>query len=298
MRSAATLREWTRGFYTSHRTRAATLGFFEGEEEGAEGTAADPTQTEGEQPSGTGTGSGQLQKKPGDKGSSQGSGQGSRGKLFTQDELNSHMKKEREKYQATLEKLQREGLTPEMKQDLESKIQELQDQGKTAEQLAKEAQDRINKDWEKKYKKSTEEGAHWKNQYEAYRTQTEIMKAAHDEEAFNPSQIYEIIRASSRLQEVIGPDGKGTGEYVTRVKMKGQDEDGKPVELDLDPTAAIKRMKEMEVHYNLFRSGKSNGVGSYNAGGGSGQSGPPKDMAKYAEWRKKHGAAALRGTKS
>jgi hypothetical protein len=219
------------------------------------------------------------------------------GKLFTQDEVNRMIKndkdksrRERDDYLNELTKLRDQGITGENLDALNKRIEQLTNEGKTKEQLAKEAADKSNKAWQKKLSDAEAIGAKWKGEYETYRKQTEIFSAATANKAYNPEQVYQIIRGSTSLVDETTEDGKPTGKLVARVKLTDVDKDGKPVDLDLSVSEAVKRMTEMPVHANLFASAASGGLGGGNHNrNGSGGNTIPTDMEAYMKCRGKGG---------
>lgn len=229
------------------------------------------------------------------KKTAEGVGDGSR--RYTQDEVNRMVKadkdkakKERDQYLQDLEALKAQGLTPENLDSLNARIETLQNEGKTKDQLAAEERGKLEKKLNGEITKRDGETKLWRGKYETYRSQTEILTAAAAAKAHNPTQVYQILRPDTFMVEETGADGKPTGEFVPRVKFKDADDKGQPVTLDLTVADAIKRMTEMEIHQNLFDSGGSSGLGGRNNGrtGGTGNTAIPTDTKSFMEARKKN----------
>lgn len=200
-------------------------------------------------------------------------------------------KRERDQLQQELQALRDQGLTTDNLEQLNQRIEQLQNEGKTKEQLAIEEKGKLEKRLNGEIQKKENESKLWKSRYEGYRSKSEIFAAASrpESKAFNPEQIYQILRNDIIMVDELGQDGKPTGEVVPRVKMRAKGEDGTEQLLELSVPDALKRMTDMEIHANLFESGASNGVGGYNTGRtkGSGNTAVPTDTAAYMAARKK-----------
>lgn len=218
-------------------------------------------------------------------------------KTFTQEQVNAMMKadkdrakKERDQLIQELQNYKDNGLTTENLSSLQARIDELQNEGKSKETLAKEAQDKLVKTHQKEKESLLSENKKWKNQYESYRLKTEIVTAAANKKARNPTQVEAILGPLSYFREDMGEDKKPTGTYTPRIKMTERDKDGTEVQLDLTVTEAVERLSQSEEHMNLFDSGASGGMGGYN---GSNPNKRPSDTSNlpmsdyYAERRKR-----------
>lgn len=197
-------------------------------------------------------------------------------------------KRERDQYLQDLEAFKAQGLTPENLDSLEKRIETLQNEGKTKEQLASEERGKLEKKFKGELEKEQQSSKLWRENYEKFRTQTEILTAASVHKAFNNDQVYQFLRPNTVMVEKVGEDGKPTGEYIPRVKFQDE-KDGQAVVLDLSVDDAVKRMTEMEKHANLFQSGVSSGLGGHNNGrsGATGTTTIPTDTKAYMELRKK-----------
>lgn len=223
-------------------------------------------------------------------------GKGQESRKFSQEEVNGFIAKDRDKIRKEnarllddLKKLREEGLTPEVKSELENRIQQLEDAGKTQEQLKAEEIDRVNKKWEKEHAKEKQRGDNALKMYSDYRTRTEILenstskKLLGEKTARNPNQIVELLMPKTYMAERLDDQGKPTGELIPRVKLPDI-KDGKPTTLDLTVTEAVKRMSEMEDHGNLFNSGVNGGLGGGNNSSKS-EGGPPTDTNAFmGQW--------------
>lgn len=216
-------------------------------------------------------------------------------KTFTQEDVNrmikadkDRAKKENEQLMNQLRSLQEQGLTPENMGALQSRIDELENFGKSQEQLAKEAQTKLQKKYDAELKTARDGETHWKSSYENYRLDTEIKTAARDKKARNADQVHAILRGKSVLRPILDESKKPTGQYDTRVIWNEKGENGEDVSLELSVTDAVARMFDSPDHANLFESGSVGGIGGYqNASGTKGKQKDPGEMTmdEYNAWR-------------
>lgn len=261
---------------------------------------------EGEGDGGGGEGGGDGGGEGGGTGTGVGTGTGTKpkagdtnpatGRRFTQDEVNTIIKKdkdstkkERDQLKQELERLKEQGLTTENLEALQTRIDQLANEGKTKEEQAKDALANRDKEWSKKLDITTTEAKKWRTDYEKFRGKSEIMEAASKYKADNPAQIYKLLSTDVKYVEKLDGNGKSTGEWIPKVSMEVT-KDGETKTLELSPDEAVKQMTEMDEHHNLFNSGASAGLGGSNNGGskGSGSTAVPRTMNGYMAARKKN----------
>lgn len=215
-------------------------------------------------------------------------------KTFNQEEVNRFLSEDRRKYQKGRDELikQLQGLrenaqlTQSEKDSLEARIEQLQNESLTNQELAKKDKEKILKENEKREKALTTERDSWRDRYAREKIQRDLTDAAITYKAMNPIQIVNQLRPNTKLVEEL-KDGRPTGEWVAKVTFQDKDEKGEPLTLELTVTEAVKRMSEMSEHWNLFDSGARSGLGSFNQANGSSLGDkPPTDPAKFREWRK------------
>lgn len=178
---------------------------------------------------------------------------------------------------------------------LEGRIESLKAEYSTKEELQKKDTDKKIKELQAKVDASAKETTQWREKFIEDRIRSGIITSAVEHKAFDPEQIYAIVRPKTRLVDIIGEDNKPTGEYVPRAKIEGKGQDGVPTTLDLAISDAIKVMSEMPEKYgNLFNSGSNGGLGALSSSSrrGNVNGGPPEDPAAYMEWRKKRGMSS------
>lgn len=222
-------------------------------------------------------------------------------KTFTQEELNNILSKERRAYEdktkqtiTQLEELKKgKSLSDDDKNKLTKRIESLNDELLTKEQLATKERDKLRKSHEEEKTKIVTERDTWQQRYRTAEISRAISDAATKEDAFDSAQIAALLVPNASLVEELDNEGTVTGNYVPKVKFKDVDKDGKPVTLDLTIPEAVKRMKETPEKFgNLFKSTANGGLGM-NPGVANKTQGDLKNMnpAQWREYRKKSGLA-------
>ncbi len=221
------------------------------------------------------------------------------GKVFNQEEVNRLLAEDRRKSQKNREEMINQlttlrdsvNLSEEEKQGLAKRIEQLQNETLSVQELAKKEKEKIVKEFDREKSKIVSERDSWKTLYSEEKIVREIQDAAIDNKAISAVQIVNFLRPNTRLVEEL-KDGRPTGKWVTRTTFYDKDEKGEPLTLELSVTEAVKRMSEMTEHWNLFNSGANGGLGSFNLagvnpGGFRGRK-PPKDPIEYKKWREEN----------
>ena len=217
-----------------------------------------------------------------------------------QDYFNKKINEEKKKWQAQQEKTIREleklkqssTITAKEKEALQSRIDEMQAQFLSKEELLKKEKEKLAKEHMNTVQSLSSERDTWRTRFETSSVSRALLDAAHTHDAFNPEQIVAMLEKHARLVEEVDQDGKGTGVFIPRVRLTDFDQEGKPVTLDLTAEQAVKRMKDTPDKYgNLFKSGVAGGVGGNGSANGS--RGKNVDFSKmspeeYMKWRKDH----------
>lgn len=217
-------------------------------------------------------------------------------KLFTQDEVNTIMadnkrslQKKNQELIAQLEQTKKAGnLSTEERSKLNERIDALENEMLTKEELAKKEQDKLVRTHKKQVDELASELDNWKNRFTQSTITRSITDAAVKSNAFHPSQIVAIIQPTTRLVEDVDSEGQPTGELIPKVKFSTTDKDGKPVQLDVTVEEAVKQMKDMDEYLNLFKGDGTAGLGAGNTGGGKKPDvrALASDPAKYRQARK------------
>lgn len=208
--------------------------------------------------------------------------------MLTQEQFNKALAEDRRKHQAKYEKLEQthaallenKNLTDQQRKELETSLEDLRSQFQTKEQQAETERVKLVERHSNEVKKLTEERDQWQQSYTNMVISNSLITAASEAEAWNPTQIEAILRPQTRLADELGEDGKKTGRLIPRVKMMGNDKDGKTVELDLSVGDAVKLMRETPEKFgNLFKSTANSGLGANPTG----KPGTQPDLAKIAQ---------------
>jgi len=204
---------------------------------------------------------------------------------FTQDQVNTFLAEEKRKHQKTQQALATEleglkknaSLTAEEKKVLEKRIEELQNQYMTAEEKARHASEKVQKQTTEQLEALTKERDTWQRLHSQLLIDTQIIKSATENKAYYSEQIAALLRPVTKLVENLDEEGKPNGEYTPKVMFADKDKNDKPIILELTIPEAVKRMTELDQFGNLFEGSKKGGVG------GSGNVSAQKiDIAKIA----------------
>lgn len=215
---------------------------------------------------------------------------------FSQDDVNRMMAQARREGQAALQKAMDEvnalsakvQLTSGERSELEARIETLNNQLLTKDELQKKEAAKAAKKYQDEIQALTADLDSWKHKYENATIIRALSDAAEKNQAYRTSQIIAILRDKTRLVEDLDQDGKPTGEMIPQVSFQDVDGNGNPVSLTLSPSEAVKRMQEMEEFANLF---VTDGVGGFGGRSKPGTKKPnladvAKDAAAYREARK------------
>lgn len=205
-------------------------------------------------------------------------------KTFTQDQVNKllaadkrKLREQNQKLAESLKELQGKiGTTAEEKEELQERIEQLENSHKSESQLQKEKAEKESKKTQALVEDLRTRGDKWKGRFTSQLVDTALLSAAQEQEAYNPSQVVDLLRGKTVVEEV-EDGGKKTGQFRTIVNLEAKDDNGGPVILKLTPSDALARMKEnQDLFGNLFKSGVKKGIG----GSGSGDSGSKNQVAE------------------
>jgi hypothetical protein len=220
-------------------------------------------------------------------------------KTFTQDEVNKMMAENRRNLQKAhedtvkqLEEIRNNAkLTVQEKEDLDVRIQTLQQQHLTEQQKLALELDTT----KKKYKTDTEalsgEAKKWQSQFQSTLATTAILEGSAKHQAASAKQMIALLGSKVKVVEEVDEAGKPTGRYVPKLPMTVIDpKTKKPVDVELDVIEAIGQLRTDPEYANLFLVDGKPGLGGNNAnlGGGNGSTPDFSKMspADYKVWRK------------
>jgi hypothetical protein len=189
-----------------------------------------------------------------------------------QERVNKILAKEKREHQAKFEKL--EASLTQLAEDKNLSEQDKEKIAKDAEDLRKQLRTRETqaevdrKNTEAKYKNELEEtkaaAEKWESMFKQSTVQRELLDAAAQGDAYEPSQIVQLLQPQTELKE---EDGR----FKVMINFQDVDEKtGDPIETLRTPTEAVARMKELKRSRNLFNSGVVGGIGGDNVGGSEG----------------------------
>ena len=218
-----------------------------------------------------------------------------KGKSFSQDEVNAIVARERsaDKERNTQLVQQLESLrstsqmTEESKKALETRIEELQTQFMTKEEIAARDKKKLETELSAARDSAINEGKLWRTRFEKSMVERSILDEAIKNDSFAPNQIVELLSTKSKVVEATSTDNKPTGKFEVRIAFDDTDKDNKPVTLDFTAADAVKRMKELPERFgNLFKSGVRGGLGGNNLQGADGNLKIESILKNPEEYRK------------
>ena len=190
-------------------------------------------------------------------------------KTFTQDEINKILAQEKRKHQNVTQKALNEvealrkksSLTEKERHELDDRVEQLRTSLLTEQEKAKREADKLRRQHRERVTGLESERDTWKTRFTDSTIERSITDAAATNNAFNPKQIVAILGRDTRLVEDLDDQGVPTGTLVPKVRFKDKDKEDKSVVLELSPSEAIKRMKEIPEFLNLFKVEGTGGVG-------------------------------------
>jgi hypothetical protein len=153
-------------------------------------------------------------------------------------------------------------LTAAEKEKLAERIEQLQSEYMTKEQLAAKEAAKLSKKFETEIEALKAENALWKNQFIDTTVNREITEAAIKHNAFNPQQVIAILKPQTNMVEEVDETGEKTGRLVPKVKLPTIDpKTKKPVTLELSIADAVAQIAEQDEYLNLFKDKGTTGPG-------------------------------------
>ncbi len=192
---------------------------------------------------------------------------------IVQERLAKDRRKNEEKFK-NLEKthqdlLANKAISDEDKAGLEESLEDLRRQHRTKEEQAKHEKRQLQDTYENELKEARDSASHWENQHKSFLVEKSLLEAAIAHEAYDPTQVFDIIGKFTKLVDAVDESGKQTGKLIPMVDLPDVDADtGKPIITQSAPMEAVERMTKMQKHKNLFKSNIVSGVGGNSTTGG------------------------------
>lgn len=183
------------------------------------------------------------------------------------------------------------GTTEQQKNELQNRINELNRQFLSKEELAKQEADRAAKEFQQQLNQHKTEAEKWQKMFYESTITRSLMDGAAEFEAFNANQIVDLLKNKTKLVHEKDVDGNETGNMIPRIQLQESDSDGKPMLLDLTVKEALQKMRNTPDRYgNLFKSTLAGGLGQGgNQGAGKKKVDPAKmTTQEWMEFRKKN----------
>jgi hypothetical protein len=190
-----------------------------------------------------------------------------------QERVNKILAKEKREHQAKFEKLEAslsaiaEGkdLTEQEKMKLAKEAEDLRKQLRTKETQAEVDRKAAEARYKNELEATKAAAEKWEGMFKKSTVQRELLDAAVAGEAYEPSQIVDLLLPHTELKE--GEDGR----FKVQINFQDVDEkSGESIETLRTPAEAVNRMKELKRSKNLFTSGVVGGIGGDNVAGKTG----------------------------
>lgn len=218
-----------------------------------------------------------------------GAGGGDSNKTFTQDELNSIVKREKaklegkykEQTQKQLDEINKirdaKDLTEAQRKKLDDRAAALEAELMTEREKAESEKKRSQTKHQQELDNIQVESKQWRGLYEKERKDTAIMSAASKHKAFNPDQLLALVSPLTHVVQRKNDKGELIPNSFETVVQTAIEENGKFVEKQLPVEKYVEYLKGKKEYANLFVSERPGGTG-YRPGSGDG-SGNTKDMS-------------------
>lgn len=218
----------------------------------------------------------------GSGGDGEGGGSGGGGdQNFTQEQVNSMMKKERAKIESKFKEQTQKQLSEinklrESKDLTEAQRKKLDDRADTLQAELMTEKERAEADKKaaetkhgKELKVAQGESVAWQGRYENQMKETDILAAASKHAAYNAVQLLGLVAPLTHVVSVKTDKGEETGKFTTVVKTAVKNEDDAFVEKSLTVDEYVDYLKGQKEFQNLFVSQRAGGTG-HRKGTGSG----------------------------
>jgi len=217
---------------------------------------------------------------------------------FTQEEMNKIFATQKREFQAKQNKLLDElealkaksNLTTKDRTELEERLETMRNEYLSKEQQIEKNKNKMKMEYDNKIKDLTEQRDLFVKRFTDSTILRDIKDGATKHKAISPRQVEALLRPDTRLVDVLDDEGEPTGEMIAKVKFKDVDKAGKLITLELPVEEAIKRMKEMPEHQNLFQLEGAGGVS-----GSSGRPNAPQDFDNIVKDPKAYRKAVAEG---
>jgi murein L,D-transpeptidase YcbB/YkuD len=140
-------------------------------------------------------------------------------KLFDQEAVNKLLAEERRKYQTQQQNMLNElkalktksRLTDEERRELDGRLEKMQAEFMTKEELAKREREKEEKKYKSDLEKLSNDVQKWQGLFTETSIKTAITGSAIKNKAYNPAQVIAILRPSTALEEAVDGEGNPTG---------------------------------------------------------------------------------------
>jgi hypothetical protein len=171
-------------------------------------------------------------------------------------------------------------MTDEERTRLKARVDELESQVMTKEELAAKAVKKAKEEAEGEKAKVKAQADHFQKLFTDSTIKATLFGAAQEAGAYSAEQIHGLLAGRTVLEEVRDDEGKPTGQYVPKTTVTVLDGD-KRIEKTLPAAEAVKAFLEQPENKNLVNSKALPGGGARQGGPNPGT--PPENMTSTAK---------------
>lgn len=151
---------------------------------------------------------------------------------------------------------------------LEENLATVQGQLRTKEQTALLREKELESTYQTKLTDAEKRADAAESRYRDSTVTRALQDAAITNDAFNPSQIVTLLKASTKLVDDLDGNNKPTGRLKVVVEFPDKSTTGEDVMFTGSPEDAVKRLREKHESANLFKNNVVSGLGANSSTGG------------------------------
>ena len=185
-------------------------------------------------------------------------------------------------------------MTDGEREALGSRIEELRSEHLSAAQKATKTIKELEAKFTKVEAEKTNVQKEWRDRYDSFRIDRELMDAATFSNALTPMQLVKMLIPDTKVVEQLTDAGEPTGNYDVKTAItifEGEGDKKTPVAIELSPRDAIAKLREMpNIWGNQFAADAADGVGGNQSVWAPRVPKPdatemPDDFEEYKAWR-------------
>jgi hypothetical protein len=164
--------------------------------------------------------------------------------------------------------LENQNLSEEERDKLEGNLGDVRKQLRTKEEDAKLQLKKAMEAHATELTEVKEKAVMWEERFYDSSITRALQDAASSNDAYNNSQVVNLLRPMTKLKPTVDAEGKENGGFETVIDFPDIDDKGLGVITQRTPDDTVKRMKELSDYANLFKNNVVSGIGANSATGG------------------------------